>query len=64
MDKFVADKFSRIYGNYAVKPRHYVVFLIGNRKRAFQVSEFSCKSYKLDQQGTLKYKGTRLIAFR
>ncbi len=62
-DKFVADKFSKIHGTMAKNPQHFIVFSIGNRKRSFRVSEFSYQGYKINQRGTLKFKGTRLIDF-
>ncbi len=62
-DKFVADKFSKIYGAYAKKPRYYVVFTVSNKKRTFSVAEFSYRGYKVGERGTLKYKGGKLIDF-
>ena len=63
VDKFVSDKFTKIFSSYAKKPQYYVVFAVGNRKRSFRVSEFSYKGYKVNEQGTLTYKGSKLIDF-
>ncbi len=64
VDKFVADDFSKIYGPAARRPQYFVVFSMDNQKRSFRVSEFSYNGYKINQRGTIKYKGTRLIDFR
>lgn len=63
IDKFKSDKFSKIYGSIARAPQHYVVFQIEGKKKSFRVSEFSYGGYKLNERGTLKYKGDRLIDF-
>lgn len=63
VDKYVVDDFSKIYGKLAKKPQYYIVFLMGNKKRSFRVSEFSYRGYKVNERGILKYKGNRLIEF-
>ncbi len=63
VDKFKNDNFSKIYGSAAKPVTHTVVFQLEDRKRSFEVSEFSWKSYKVGTVGTLKYQGNRLIDF-
>lgn len=63
VDKFKADKFSKIYGSAARRPQYFVVFLIDGKKKSFRISEFSYGGYRLNERGTLKYKGDRLIDF-
>ncbi len=63
VDKYVADQFSKIYSPMAKRPRYYIVFAIGDKRRAFRVSELSYGGYKLHKRGTLKYKGSRLVDF-
>ena len=38
-------------------------FLCGNKKKFFNVSELSFVNYKLNQKGTLTYKGNKIIDF-
>ncbi len=64
VDKFKADKFSKIYGSAARTPQYYVVFQIGSKKKSFRVSEFSCGGYRIGERGTLKYKGDKLVDFK
>ena len=62
-DKFVSDKFTKIYGAAAKKPQYYVVFEMDGKKMSFRVSEFSYAGYKVGERGTLKYKGDKLVDF-
>ena len=64
VDKFKADKFSKIYGSAARTPQYYVVFQIGSKKKSFRVSEFSYGGYRIGERGTLKYKGDKLVDFK
>lgn len=41
-----------------------VVFKIKDKKLSFNVSEFSYGNYKINEKGTLKYKGTKIISFK
>ncbi|MBE7043899.1 MAG: DUF2500 domain-containing protein [Ruminococcaceae bacterium] len=41
-----------------------VVFEVEKKRLAFPVSDFSARSYKKGQKGTLCYKGNKLIEFR
>lgn len=45
------------------KNTYIVTFLCGNKKKHFEVSEFSYNGYRVNEKGILKYKGTRLIDF-
>ena len=64
VDKFKADKFTKIYGSSARAPQYYVVFQIDKRKKTFRISEFSFGGYSVGERGTLKYKGDKLIDFK
>ncbi len=46
-----------------VKKSYVITFQCRNKKRNFDVSELSYNNYILNQKGTLKYKGSRLIDF-
>ena len=46
------------------KKEYIITFNCGNKKRYFEVSEFSYKTYKVKQKGILRYKGNRLIDFK
>lgn len=46
------------------RERYIVVFLTENKKRSFGVSEFSFANYKINDKGTLKYKGNQIISFK
>lgn len=55
VDKFKADKFTKINGPAAKREIYYVVFSAGGKKRSFRVSEFSYDGYRVNEKGTLKY---------
>ena len=61
VNKQVNESFSRYSG---VTKQYYVTFQIGNKRRSFRVSEFSYRGYHKGKNGTLKYRGRRLIDFR
>lgn len=46
-----------------VKKSYVITFQCKNKKRHFDVSELSYNNYRINQKGTLKYKGSRLIDF-
>ena len=46
-----------------VKKSYVITFQCKNKKRNFDVSEFSYNNYIINQKGTLIYKGSRLIDF-
>ena len=56
------ETFSRYAGN-GKHTKYAVTFLAGGKKLSFYVSEFSYKGYRINESGTLKYKGSRLIDF-
>ena len=45
------------------RKEYVITFLCGNKKRYFNVSELSFGNYKVNQKGTLKYKGNQIIDF-
>lgn len=47
-----------------VKKTYVITFQCKNKKRHFDVSELSYNNYRINQKGTLKYKGSRLIDFK
>ena len=64
VDKFKADKFTKIYGSSARAPQYYVVFRIDKKKKTFRISEFSYGGYRVGESGTLVYKGDKLVDFK
>ena len=65
LDKKCYDK--QIYGkNQApfTKKEYVITFLCGNKKKYFNVSEFSYRNYQVNQKGILKHKGTQIIDFK
>ena len=60
--KQTVESFSKYAGN-GTHTKYAVTFLAGNKKLSFFVSEFSYKGYRINESGTLKYKGTKLIDF-
>ncbi len=63
VDKYKSEPASRHPG-VSGNERFVVVFAAGDKKLAFNVSEYSFQSYKINEKGTLKYKGNRIIDFR
>ena len=45
------------------RKEYVITFLCGNKKKYFNVSELSYRNYKVNQKGTLKYKGNQMIDF-
>ena len=62
IDKYKAESSLR-YRGFLKGERYIVVFFVKDKKISFSVSEFSYNNYKIDQKGTLKYKGRRLMDF-
>lgn len=64
----VIDKYkSNVVSKYpeSWKPKSYVVvFKTKDKKLSFNISEFSYGNYKINEKGTLKYKGTKIISFK
>ena len=63
VDKYKPDIVSKYYGTFK-QERYTVVFEIKDKKLSFDVSEFSYGNYKINEKGTLKYKGTKIISFK
>lgn len=62
VDKYKTHSVSRIQGTFK-RDAYIVVFLAGNKRLSFRVSEFSFQNYRIKEKGTLKYKGYRIIDF-
>ena len=63
VDKYKPDMVSKYHGTFQ-QERYIVVFDVNDKKLSFDVSEFSYGNYQIDQKGTLKYKGTKMISFQ
>lgn len=63
IDKNIAETFSKHSGN-GKRQKYVVVFSIDGVKKSFYVSQFSYDGYRINEHGTLKYKGDRLIEFK
>lgn len=61
-DKYKKKSLSGTYGGFK-RECCVVVFSAGKKKLAFNVSEFSFGNYKVNEKGTLRYKGNKLIDF-
>ncbi len=46
------------------KKEYVITFKCNNKKLHFKVSEYSYGHYKINQKGTLRYKGNRIIDFK
>lgn len=62
-DKYKSNPVSRYPENLKFKS-YVVVFKTKDKKLAFNVSEFSYGNYKINEKGTLKYKGNKIISFK
>ncbi len=62
VDKYKTKTVSKIPGTFQ-RERYIIVFLVGEKKIAFDVSEFSFHGYAVKEKGTLKYKGKKIIKF-
>ena len=47
-----------------IQKEYVITFLCGNKKKYFNVSELSYRNYKVNQKGTLKYKGNQIVDFK
>ena len=57
----------QIYGKSQApftKKEYVITFQCGNKKRHFDVYELSYGSYRINQKGILRFKGSRLIDFK
>ncbi len=63
-DKFEGAASPRLQASALKTPAFVVVFDTGKKKLSFTVSEYSYNTYRLNQKGTLMYKGSKLIDFK
>ena len=63
IDKNKIETFSKYSGNGKVE-KYVIVFSINGKKKSFYVSQFSYNGYRINEKGTLKYKGDKLIEFK
>lgn len=63
VDKYKPDIVSNYPGTFKSE-RYIVVFATKDKKLSFDVSEFSYDNYKINEKGTLKYKGNKIISFQ
>ena len=63
IDKNKIETFSKYSGNGKAE-KYVIVFSANGKKKSFYVSQFSYNSYRINEKGTLKYKGDKLIEFR
>ena len=63
VDKNKIELFSKYSGSGKAE-KYVIVFSIDGKKKSFYVSQFSYNGYRINEKGTLKYKGNKLIAFR
>ena len=63
IDKNKIETFSKYSGNGKSK-KYVIVFSIDGKKKSFYVSQFSYNGYRVNEKGTLKYKGDKLIEFK
>ena len=47
-----------------IRKEYVITFLCGNKKKYFNVSELSYSNYKVNQKGTLNYKGNKIVDFK
>ena len=63
IDKNKIETFSKYSGNGKAE-KYVVVFAVNGKKKSFYVSQFSYNGYRINEKGTLKYKGDKLIEFK
>ena len=61
--KQTVDAFSKYAGN-GKRQKYVVIFSMEGKKRSFYVSKFSYDGYRVNEKGTLTYKGDRIINFQ
>ena len=61
--QYYQSRLARKAENFCDEDCYVVTFLAGDKKLSFYVSEYSYNGYKVNQKGTLRYKGTMLIDF-
>ena len=63
IEKNKVETFSK-YSGSGKSEKYVIVFSIGGKKKSFYVSQFSYNGYRINEKGTLKYKGGKLIEFK
>lgn len=63
LDKQKVEIFSK-YSGTGKQEKYVVVFSVDGKKKSFYVSHFSYGGYRLNEKGTLKYQGDKLIDFK
>ena len=63
VDKSIVENFSK-YSGTGKTEKYVIVFSVNGKKKSFYVSQFSYKGYQINEKGTLKYKGDKLIEFK
>ena len=63
VDKQIIETFSKYSGN-GKHEKYVIVFSVGGKKKSFYVSQFSYGGYMINEKGTLKYRGDKLIEFK
>ena len=63
IDKNKVETFSK-YSGTGKSVKYVIVFSVDGKKKSFYVSQFSYNGYRVNEIGTLKYKGDKLIEFK
>ena len=63
VDKNKVETFSK-YSGSGKREKYVVVFSVDGKKKSFYVSQFSYNGYRINEKGTLQYKGDKLIGFQ
>lgn len=63
IDKNKVEYFSK-YSGTGKSEKYVIVFSVNGKKKSFYVSQFSYNGYRINEKGTLKYKGDKLIDFK
>lgn len=63
IDKNKVETFSK-YSGTGKHEKYVIVFSVDGKKKSFYVSQFSYNGYRVNEKGTLKYKGDKLIEFK
>ena len=63
IDKNKVEAFSK-YSRNGKSEKYVIVFSVERKKKSFYVSQFSYDGYRINEKGTLKYKGDKLIEFK
>lgn len=63
VDKNKIESFSKYAGN-GKHEKYVIVFSIDGKRKSFYVSQFSYGGYRVNEKGTLKYKGDKIIEFK